>query len=280
MSTLDLRRPALVGTCVLLSLLICSLAACTPGKPPLPETTNSIGLTMVAIPAGSFTMGEASVADQTGQFNRAYPAHVVTVPAFQIARTEVTVGQYRRFLAAGGPEGLGQLDEADFGKYNSSGDDAPVVNLSVKNVRAFIAWLNGVEGGGYRLPTEAEWEYACRAGGSDVFCGGNEVDAVGWHGGNSGNRTHPVARKKPNAFGLHDMSGNAQEWVEDCWHSDYEGAPADGTARGADDHRCDFLVVRGGSWAAAEGSSRATFREGKSQRFRHPETGIRLARTR
>jgi formylglycine-generating enzyme required for sulfatase activity len=274
--------PAVVRTCVLLSALIFSLAACKSGRSGLPETTNRIGITMVAIPAGSFTMGEASASDQTGQKNSAFPAHTVTVKAFQIAKTEVTVGQYRKFLAALGREGLRQQQDTDFLKFNSFGDDAPVVQLSPKNVREFIEWLNSVDGGGYRLPTEAEWEYACHAGGNDTYCGGNDIDSLGWHAGNSGRKTHSVAQKKPNAFGLYDMSGNAEEWVEDCWHYNYNDAPTDGSAWEPDDGKCKFLVVRGGYWSALAGASRATRRDYKSTwpHFYHPDTGIRLARTR
>lgn len=274
--------PAIVRACVLLSALIFSVVACKSGKSVLPETTNSIGITMVAIPAGSFTMGEASVSDHTGQWNKAFPAHTVTVPAFQIAKTEVTVGQYKTFLAALGREGLRQLQETDYLKYNSFGDDAPVVQLSPKNVRDFIEWLNSVDGGGYRLPTEAEWEYACHAGGNDTYCGGNDIDSLGWHAGNSGRKTHPVAQKKPNAFGLYDMSGNAMEWVEDCWHSDYNEAPTDGSAWSSSGLECKFRVVRGGDWSALAGASSATYREEKSTwgYFYYHDTGIRLARTR
>lgn len=275
---------SLAGFCrtFLLSLiLMLCLQGCKSKKPRLVEATNGIGITMVAIPAGKFMMGEASVSSVSGQTNTAYPAHEVNVSAFELAKTEVTVAQYKKFLAAAGREGLRQLNDTDFLKYNSSSEDAAVVNLNPKNIRDFIAWLNQLEGGGYRLPTEAEWEYACRAGNNDAYCGGNKVDEVAWHGGNSENKAHPVGQKKANAFGIYDMSGNAEEPVADCWHSDYQGAPTDGGAWEADDQSCKFFVVRGGSWWAAEGGARATSRDSKStDRFYHPSLGIRLARAR
>jgi formylglycine-generating enzyme required for sulfatase activity len=282
MPTAKSRTPVVVLVCILLSALIFSLAACNSRKSSLPETTNSIGITMVAIPAGSFTMGSASVSDHTGQWNNEFPNHTVAVQTFQISKTEVTVGQFKKFLASKGRDGLKRLQNTNFLKFNSFGDDAPVVNLSFTDVRDFIEWLNSVDGGGYRLPTEAEWEYACRAGGNDTYCGGNDIDSLGWHAGNSGDKTHPVAQKEPNAFGLYDMSGNAAEWVEDCWHSNYKDAPTDGSAWTTDDPECKFSVVRGGWSQALAGAARAGYRYymGTWPYHYYEETGIRLARTR
>lgn len=165
-------------------------------------------------------------------------------------------------------------------KYNAYGDDAPVVNVSWHDAQAFIDWLNQTDGGGYRLPTEAEWEYACRAGSSAAkYCGGHDLDSVGWYGGNSGGRQHPVGRKKANAFGLHDMSGNAWEWVQDCWHDSYRGAPSDGSAWTSS---CTSVQrgLRGGSWLIGAWSSRAANRYLDSPDFRVQSNGFRLARTR
>ena len=119
--------------------------------------------------------------------------------------------------------------------------------VSWNDVQAFINTLNAKTGGHYRLPTEAEWEYAGRAGQHTRYCGGNVVGAVAWHGGNSGGQTHPVGGKQPNAFGLYDMSGNVWEWVQDCWQDSYEGAPDDGSAWGAGEE-CKSRVFRGGSF--------------------------------
>ncbi len=272
-----------IRACVLLPVLAFGLAACKPGAgaaAALPETTNSIGITMVAIPAGRFTMGETNRADATGQWNSAYPAHDVTVQAFQIARTEVTVGQYKKYLMATGRDGQRELRSTDFMKYNTLDDEAPVINLRQYDIPRFIEWLNSVDGGGYRLPTEAEWEYACRAGGNDTYCGGNEIDSLAWYGDNSGGKAHPVGQKEPNAFGLHDMTGNAAEWVEDCWHSGYEDAPADGSAWATSDIECKHFVMRGGSWEYLPGGARATIRNYASPIWNERAVGFRLARSR
>lgn len=279
MPTSRLHRLVVICSFFLLSILIFGSAACKQGRVKLSESTNSLGITMVSIPAGSFMMGEPSELDHMGAQNSAFPQHSVSVPAFQISKTEVTVGQYKKFLEGKGREGLKELQDATFLKYNSFGDDAPVVN---PKVREFIDWLNGIEGGGYRLPTEAEWEYACRAGGNEEFCGGDDVNVLAWHGGNSGGKMHPVAQKKPNSFGLYDMSGNASEWVQDCWKFRYHDAPTDGSALGGtwDEKRtCEFRVVRGGSAFHAVLASRATLRDRQSPKFSYNNIGIRLVRT-
>ena len=97
------------------------------------------------------------------------------------------------------------------------------------------------------MPSEAEWEYACRgARSNDTYCGGNSVDSVGWYKGNSGRETHLVGQRSANDYGLHDMSGNVWEWVQDCWNEDYHGVPANGHAWLS--YNCEKHVLRGGSW--------------------------------
>lgn len=274
------------------------------------ETTNKIGITMVDIPAGSFMMGSCKLASdmQEGSEKRAFlgqellkegcsnadadasdietPQHRVNIGAFQLGKTQVTVGQFKQFIAAAGRTDL--VDD-NFMKYNAYGDNAPVVWVSWHDAQAFIDWLNKTDGGGYRLPTEAEWEYACRAeGGQHTYCGGNDLNALGWYYENSGNRQRPVGGKQPNAFGLHDMSGNVWEWVQDCWHDNYRGAPSDGHAW-KDDlplpawmGNCfgDKRVLRGGSWYNTAKSTRAANRGYNSPDYRSNGYGFRLARTR
>ena len=118
--------------------------------------------------------------------------------------------------------------------------------ISFEEVQAFIQKLNQLTGKAYRLPTEAEWEYTCRAGEDFKYCGGNDLNAVAWHYENSGQKTHRVGSKQANAFGLYDMSGNVSEWVQDCYHDTYQGAPVDGSAWV--DGKCSRQVLRGGSW--------------------------------
>lgn len=277
---LSVLVPTRIYVNLLLSALVVSLIGCDSATPRLPETTNSIGITLVTIPAGSFAMGETDPHSiYTAGGNTAYPQHTVTVPSFQLAKTEITVGQYKKYLMSKGRDGERALQDTEFLKYNSFGDDAPAVNLSMRNVSDFLKWLNSIDGDGYRLPSEAEWEHACRAGGNDTFCGGNDIDSLGWTDENSNNRTHPVAKKQPNAFGLYDMSGNAEEWTADCYHSDYNGAPTDGSAWASSERECQFYVVRGGAWNMGAGGPRATKRDRKSPDYNFSTTGFRIARS-
>lgn len=267
------------------------------------ETTNKIGITMVDIPAGSFLMGSCKVTSAVEEENKKRrflgkpalstqcghsdsdasddseaPQHRVSIRAFQMGKTEVTLGQFKRYIAAAGREDL--LTDK-FMKYNAYGDDAPVVMVSWRDAQAFIDWLNKTDGGGYRLPSEAEWEYACRAGGNHTYCGSDNVDAVAWHAGNSNLHQHEVAGKQPNAWGLYDMSGNVKEWVQDCWHDNYIGAPTDGSAwTSGCSSSYDRRVLRGGSWKSSASDTRAANRGITTPVFRDNYNGFRLARTR
>lgn len=264
------------------------------------ETTNKIGITMVDIPAGSFAMGSCKVSGDMMDENkkRAFlgqaplsagcsnsdsdasddetPQHRVSLKAFQMGKTEVTLGQFKQFIVATGNTSL--LND-EFIKYNAYGDDAPVVMVSWHDAQTFIDWMNKTAGAGYRLPSEAEWEYACRAGGNNTYCGGNNLDRSGWHDGNSGNRQHAVGGKNANAWGLYDMSGNAVEWVQDCWHSSYRGAPANGSAW-TGSCASDGRVLRGGSWFGIASNARAALRFDFTPDIRQYSGGFRVARTR
>ena len=151
-------------------------------------------------------------------------------------------------------------------------------SVSWNEVQTFIKTLNQKTGGHYRLPSEAEWEYACRAGQDTLYCGGNDLDAVAWHYGNSGNETHPVGGKQANAFGLYDMSGNVWEWVQDCYHDSYQGAPNDGSIFN-DGTNCasSRRVIRGGSWNIEPVALRSAYRLRYFPDDRSYSFGFRLA---
>ena len=222
---------------------------------------NFIGITLIDIPAGSFQMGSCKVTADIHKENkkRAFlgqpllaatcpesnvkvndnetPQHTVSIPAFQMGKTLITLGQYKRYATASGAthgsSGWNLIND-DFRKYNAFGDDAPVVQVSWQEAKEFVEWLNknkpANDRGSYRLPTEAEWEYACRAGGNHTYCGSNNPDAVAWYDGNNNGHQQPVGLKAPNAWGLYGMSGNVWQWVEDAYHDSYRGAPVDGSA--------------------------------------------------
>ena len=187
------------------------------------------------IPAGKFTMG--SPENEKGRRSNEGPLHMVTITRpFYLGMYEVTQAQWKVVMGNNPSQSRG------------CGDDCPVGKVSWGDVQEFINKLNQIEGlNKYRLPTEAEWEYACRAGTTTRFNFGDDaavLDQYAWYGGNSGQRPHPVGQKKPNAWGLYDMHGNVMEWCQD-WYGDYPSAsvtdpigPSSGASR----------VIRGGSW--------------------------------
>jgi formylglycine-generating enzyme required for sulfatase activity/serine/threonine protein kinase len=196
---------------------------------------------LVSIPAGSFRMG-----DLTGNGDDdEKPVHSVTIPAFQMQEHEVTFAQWDTCVAAGGCSH--KPDDEGWGRGNR-----PVINVSYNHImQQFIPWLNKATGQRFRLPSEAEWEYAARAGSTTDFTWGNSVGSnrancnrCGSQWDNS--KTAPVKSFAPNAYGLYDMHGNVWEWVQDCWNKSYSGAPSNGIAwKGGD---CSLRVVRGGNW--------------------------------
>jgi formylglycine-generating enzyme required for sulfatase activity len=217
---------------------------------------------MVEIPAGSFDMGSSN-----GEPDELPVHHVSIAKSFAIGKTEVTQAQWHALMGN------------DPSYFTTCGDDCPVEQVSWDDTQAFIKKLNAKTGKQYRLPTEAEWEYACRAGMQQEFCGGDNGNSVAWTSFNSGsfffNTPHPVATKQANAFGLYDMSGNVWEWVEDNYHENYNGAPTDGSAW----MNGSMHVLRGGSWGYDQKYSRAASRSKFGSNYRYYSYGFRLART-
>ena len=144
--------------------------------------------------------------------------------------------------------------------FKSCGDDCPVEQVSWDDVQQFIVKLNKITGRHYRLPTEEEWSAACLGGEKTEYCGSNSVDAVAWYSGNSGDKTHSIGQKKPNHYGLYDMSGNVWEWTSSCWESD-----------------CSRRVGRGGSWSDNPASVRSAYRYWYYTADRNFNLGFRLA---
>jgi formylglycine-generating enzyme required for sulfatase activity len=166
--------------------------------------------------------------------------------------------------------------------FKDSGENCPIEMVPWEIVQYFIKKLNQIENTkGYRLPSEAEWEYACRTGSDAEFSFGDDVerlDEFAWYSKNSGGRTHPVAEKESNAWGLYDMHGNVWEWVEDDWHGSYNGAPDDERAW-IDSPRGSNRVIRGGSWGFDARACRSATRSSYWPGYRSIRVGFRLSRS-
>jgi len=211
------------------------------------------------LPKGKFMMGSNEYDDEK-------PIHEVTIDyELAVGKFPVTVVEFRRFVQTtsykteaergdGARVYTGQKRErkADANwknPYFRQTDNHPVVCVSWNDAKEYCEWLGDQTGASYRLLSEAEWEYACRAGSAGKYCFGDDVHQLqhyGWFNGNSGGKTHPVGQKKPNTFGLYDMHGNVRERCEDVWHENYNGAPTDGNAWivGGDSNK---HLLRGGS---------------------------------
>ena len=226
---------------------------------------------MVVVPAGTFRMGCVSGQDC---FNDELPVHEVRVPSFALGRYEVLFEEYDRFVAATGRES--PRDEG----WGRGG--RPVINVSWEDATAYAEWLSAETGQWYRLPSEAEWEYAARAGTTTAYSWGNDIGQNRANCFGCGSRwdreTAPTGSFAANAWDLHDMRGNVWEWVEDCWHNSYARAPPDGSAwtRGGD---CGRRVLRGGSWLDDPWFLRSANRSGVDIGARNDHVGFRLART-
>ncbi|MFH7245676.1 MAG: formylglycine-generating enzyme family protein [Spirulina sp.] len=242
-------------------------------------------LDMVLIPGGTFMMGSPD--DEPERFDREGPQHEVTVPPFFMAKTLITQAQWRAVAH--------QLDpvdrELDPDPSSFKGDDRPVENVSWHDATEFCARLSCLTGRDYRLPTEAEWEYACRAGTTTPFAFGETLTAdlanydasVTYAEGVKGEyrrETTPVGSFPPNAFGLYDMHGNVWEWCQDHWHDNYQGAPTDGSAWLFSDERKDKndprRVLRGGSWLFNPRNGRSACRNNRHPDARTYNYGFRV----
>lgn len=217
--------------------------------------------TMVKVPAGSFDMGSNEGS------SREKPVHRVRIAAFEMAATEVTFEQWEVCVVLGGCSH--QPDDEGWGRGSR-----PVINVSWEDAQQYAAWLSAATGKNYRLPTEAEWEYACRSGGkAQTYCGGSDLDALAWYDKNSGGKTHPVGEKRPNGLGIYDMSGNVWEWCADVYHDNYDGAPTDGSAWAGDGA---IRVRRGGSWYNSPQYTLAASRNWLTPDYRSNDLGFRL----
>ena len=299
------RIPAPFNRFLALALLLCSFPATAKDCAHCPE--------MVIVPSGQFVMGAPPGEEERESLaeefrNRSQPQRSVSVRSFSAGKFEVTRGQYRAFAEATRRESDGcftwtgttfELDQAkDWRNAGYPQDDAhPVTCVSWEDATAYVGWLSRKTGRKYRLLTEAEWEYAARAGSStarywgddarmscgfanaaDLATGTRVPGAKAWNAVDCDDRhawTAPVGSYRANAFGLYDMLGNVEEWTQDCWSRNLSGAPSDGSARTGGD--CAMRAVRGGSWLDAPVGVRAAYRVGSPTTIRVYRRGFRVA---
>ncbi len=228
---------------------------------------------MGVLPAGSFMMG--SPESEVGGFSDEGPQHEVTINyRFAIGKYPVTRDEYAQFASE-----TSANSEWRSPGFTQTGSD-PVVNVSWDDAKAYVRWLSEKTGQNYRLPSEAEYEYAERAGTSTAYWwGDSDADLCSYANGAPCNHhgTVPVGSYPANAFGLYDMAGNVWEWTEDCWNPSYAGAPDDGSAWTSGD--CGQRVVRGGSWVGFSYILRSALRFRLNTGGRFTALGFRVART-
>jgi sulfatase modifying factor 1 len=219
---------------------------------------------MITVDGGSFTMGDT---EMEGEKNE-QPAHEVTLKSFKIAKTETTVAQWKAYCRATGRK----MPEAPSWGWI---DTHPIVNVNYEDAVGYCDWLSETKDANYRLPTEAEWEFAARGGNlskGTKYSGGRSIDLLGVYEANSNNQTVAVGSKKANELGIYDMSGNVWEWCKD-WYGAYESTaqqnpkgPASGSSR----------VLRGGSWLHAASYCRVADRNYGSPEYRYTCYGFRV----
>jgi formylglycine-generating enzyme required for sulfatase activity len=232
---------------------------------------------MTIVPAGEFTMGSPPAEQQ------AEAQHRVTIATpFAVSKFEITFDDWNACVSDGGCDNARPNDEG-WGRGRH-----PVIHMSFDLAKAYVAWLSRKTGKTYRLLTEAEWEYAARAGTTTTFAFGDSLSpgSANYNASTDGSgpseenrqKTMPVGSFPPNAFGLHDMHGNVSEWVEDCFHNDYTAkAPSDGSAWV--EGNCTGRVLRGGSWEDSDAELRSAARVGEYRYNSSYVDGFRIARS-
>ncbi len=226
----------------------------------VPITVNGVTFNMIKVDGGTFTMGATSEMTTPNYYEK--PTHQVTLSSYYIGESEVTQALWTAVMG----------NNPSYFK----GDNLPVEQVSWEDCQTFIGRLNGLTSKRFRLPTEAEWEYAARGGkrsNHTQYSGGSMIDDVAWYDGNSGSKTHSVKTKKPNELGLYDMSGNVMEWCQDWYGSYSSNAQTNPTGPDSGSYR----VLRGGGWGSVERGCRSSFRAYASPGYLYYSLGFRLA---
>ena len=234
---------------------------------------NSVGMEFILIPAGSFTMGSPEKEKDRGDDEKQVP--VTITRAFELGKTVVTQKQWTEVMGT---------DPWNWENFKQTGDNYPAVYVSWNDASLFCEHLTSYEREAgrlsekqtYRLPTEAEWEYACRAGTTTAYSCGDDESSLGdyaWYDDNSGNKLHEVATKKPNPWGLFDMHGNVEEWCED-WYEEFLSGGNDPKGPSSGSYR----VLRGGYWNYIASSCRSAYRGSSNPSYRNCNLGFRIVR--
>jgi len=250
-----------------------SVIAESPAQDPaLPE-----GMEFISIPTGDFMMGSP-----TSESDRYHDeeSHSVSIDSFELMATEVTQRMWEEVMGVSIEYQFSSAND-DYG-LAGTGDDYPIYYVSWNDCQEFISELNSIDPDHtYRLPTEAEWEYACRAGSRTAFYWGNSdsdstMNEYCWYAVNSDSEAHPVGILQPNDWGLYDMSGNVWEWCEDNYAEDYADCPTDGSAHEGPETR---RILRGGGWFFYPSYCRSAYRNLDSPDYANSNIGFRLARS-
>lgn len=235
---------------------------------------------MTRIPGGTFAMG--SPEDERGRRKYEGPRREVAIRPFALGVYEVTFAEWDACVADGGCGGYSPKDEG-WGR-----GDRPVIRVSWRDAQAYVEWLNAKTGGGYRLASEAEWEYAARAGSQTLYWMGDQISRrqANFDSGTLDSdgaerlKTLPVGSFRANPFGVHDVHGNVSEWVQDCFHSRFHRAPQDGSAwMEGENGDCTNAVIRGGSWSNFARAVRSASRQWFVRNIRLKLIGFRVAKT-
>lgn len=234
------------------------------GKSEFTEYGTGVSFTMKYISGNSFQMG----GNDADAYDWEKPVHTVRLGEFYMSKYEVTFSEYDKFCEATKRE---KPSDEGWGRGSR-----PVINVSWDDAVAYCSWLSRTTGKTYRLPTEAEWEYAARGGSSDKYSGSSDIAKVGWYRDNSGNKTHPVGEKSANGYGLHDMSGNVWEWCSD-WFGSYVGnSTSNPTLNPTGATSGSYRVLRGGSWLFNARYTRCADRSSSNPVYRSNFLGFRV----
>lgn len=241
---------------LLAGTLLCALAQAEPTAGTV-WTEPVTGMQFVWVPGGCFDQGSTDGA------RKEEPVHQVCLRGFYLGKYEVTQDQYAKLM---------ESNPSEF-----KGAQRPVEQVAWTDAEAAAQKLGKLSNTQIGLPSESQWEYACRAGqANNTYCGSGDIAELAWYSDNSNDSTHDVGGKRPNAWNLYDMTGNVWEWTQDCYNSSYQGAPKDGSAWMTGD--CDDRVTRGGGWNRAASRARVSYRGGDGSDHRDNNIGFRLAR--